>query len=98
MVIFPEVRTTVKITWASVDYDDSLPIFGAAVIIHLDNTQTIFFSLEEKAVDPAYIALLKGKRLFDVKTDGESIYWPDGPRLSVGEIMEMLNTEASGCG
>jgi len=93
MVIFPEVRTTVKITWASVDYDDSLPIFGAAVIIHLDNTQTIFFSLEEKAVDPAYTALLRGKRLFDVKTDGESIYWPDGPQLSFAEIMEILITE-----
>ena len=87
------MRTTVKITWASVDYDDSLPIFGAGVIIHLDNTQTIFFSLEEKATDPAYIALLKGKRLFDVKTDGESIYWPDGPRLSFGEIMEILCAE-----
>ena len=90
-----EVRATVKITWASVDYDDSLPIFGAAVIIHLDNTQTIFFSLEEKATDPAYIALLKGKRLFDVETDGESIYWQDGPRMSFGEIMEILRTEAS---
>ena len=84
---------TTKITWASVDYDDSLPIFGAAVIIHLDNTQTLFFSLENKVIDPEYIALLKGKRLFEVKTDGESIYWPDGPRLSIGEIMEIIYAE-----
>ena len=75
------------------DYDDSLPVFGAAVIIHLDNSQTIFFSLETKADDPAYTALLKGKRLFEVKTDGESIYWPDGPHLSFGEIMEILCAE-----
>ena len=82
-----------KITWASVDYDDSLPVFGAAVIIHLDNSQTIFFSLEAKADDPEYIALLKGKRLFEVKTDGESIYWPDGPQLYFAEIMEILCAE-----
>lgn len=88
----------VKITWASVDYEDSLPIFGAAVIIHLDNSQTIFFSLETKACDPEYIALRQEKRLFDVKTDGDSIYWRDGPRLSIGEIMEMLSADTSKIG
>ena len=75
------------------DYDDSLPVFGAAVIIHLGNSQTIFFSLETKAGDPEYIALLRGKRLFEVRTDGESIYWPDGPRLNFAEIMEILCAE-----
>ena len=44
---------TVRITWASADYDDPLPIVGAAVIIHLDNAQAIFFSLEEKATGSA---------------------------------------------
>lgn len=85
-----------KIVWASVDYDDALPVFGAAVIIHLDNSQTIFFSLESKSGDPEYAALRENERLFDVKTDGESIYWQDGPRLSVNEIMEILSAENPG--
>ena len=84
-----------KITWASADFDDTLPIFGAAVIIHLDNSQTLFFSLETKADDPQYIALLKDERFFGVMTDGESIYWRDGPRLSIGEIMEILSSDKS---
>lgn len=82
-----------KITWVSADYDDTLPVFGAALIVHLDNTQTLFFSLEAKAGDPEYAPLRKGDRLFSVKTDGESIYWPDGPRLMFDEIMEMLQSE-----
>lgn len=83
-----------KTTWVSADYDDTLPVFGAAVIIHLDNTQTLFFSLEPKAADPEYAALRKNDRLFGVQTDGESIYWPSGPRLTVEEIMEMLQEDA----
>ena len=79
-----------KITYVSVDYDDNLPAFGAAVIIHLDNTQVLFFSLESKANDPAFDVLRDDKRLLGVKTDGDGIYWPGGPRLTLGEIMEML--------
>lgn len=79
-----------KITCVSADYDDTLPFFGAGVIIHLDNGQVLFFSLEAKARDPDYAVLRADKRLFGVKTDGDSIYWPDGPRLTFDEIMEML--------
>lgn len=79
-----------KITWVSADYDDTLPVFGAAVIVHLGNSQTLFFSLESKADDPEYATLREGKRLFGVKTDGESIYWPDGPRLTFDEIIQIL--------
>ena len=83
-----------KITWVSADYDDTLPVFGAALIVHFDNSQTLFFSLESKANDPEFAALCKDGRLFKAQTDGESIYWPDGPRLTIEEIMEMLQADA----
>ena len=83
-----------KITWASVDYDDTLPFFGAGVIIHLDNRQVLFFSLEAKAREPEYAVLRFDKRLFGVKTDGESIFWPSGPRLMFDEIIDMLRQTA----
>jgi hypothetical protein len=88
-----EVRIMPKITFASADYDDSLPIFGVSIIVHLDNTQILFFSLESKAVDPAYAVLREKKKIFNVKSDEESIYWPDGPRLTFSEIMEILSAD-----
>lgn len=79
-----------KIIGASVDYDDSLPVFGAAVIVHLDNTQVLFLSLESKAGIPVFDVLRHEKRLFSVMSDDDSIYWPNGSRLSLDEIMEIL--------
>ena len=78
-----------KIVGAMADYD-ALPVFGSAITINLANDQTIFLSLESKAGDPAFDILRDEKLLAAVKTDGESIYWQDGPRLTLDEIMEML--------
>ena len=82
-----------RITYVSADYNESLPVFGVSMIVHLDNTQVLFLSIESKAGDPAYEALHNDKRLFAVKTDGDSIYWMDGPRLTLDEIMEMLRED-----
>ena len=80
----------IKIIGVTADYNETLPIFGAVIIIHLDNDGCVFLPLESKASDPAYDVLRDDKRLFAVKTDGDSIYWQDGPRLMFDEIMEML--------
>ena len=85
-----------RITHVSADYEETLPVFGAVLIVHLDNNGTVFITLESKADDPAYEALHNDKRLFAVKTDGDSIYWMDGPRLTLDEIMEMLREDAMG--
>ena len=84
-----------KIIGVMADYD-ALPVFGSAITINLDNDQTIFLSLESKADDPAFDILRDEKLLAAVKTDGESIYWTDGPRLTFDEIMVMLRTDNSG--
>lgn len=64
--------------------------FGISIGIHLDNGQIIFLSLESKSSDPAYIELYRDRRLLKPKTNGDSIYWQDGPRLTFEEIMEIL--------
>jgi len=87
-----------KIKAVNADYEETLPVFGAVMIIHLDNNGALFLSLESKANDPAFDVLRDDKRLFDVKTDGDSIYWPDGPRLTFDEIMEMLREDGGGSG
>ena len=87
-----------KITAVNTDYDETLPVFGAVMIIHLDNNGALLLSLESKADDPAFDVLRDDKRLFAVKTDGESIYWPDGPRLTIDEIMEMLREDGGNDG
>ena len=87
-----------KIVYATADYDDSLPVFKAAIIIHLENTQVLLLSIESKANDPEFAVLREGSRILDVKTDGGSIYWADGPRLTFGEIIDMLRREGGESG
>ena len=84
-----------KITGVSADYNETLPVFGAVIIIHLENNGCLFLPLESKASDTAFDVLRDEKRLFAVKTDGDSIYWPDGPRLVFDEIMEMLRVASN---
>jgi hypothetical protein len=87
-----------KITFVSVDYEEELPVFETSVIVHLDNNQVIFLSLDSKADDPAYVVFRGKKPLPEPKTDGNSIYWPDGPRLTFDEIIEMLREDGGGKG
>ena len=85
-----------KITGVSVDFDETLPFFEAAVIVHIHGKQTIFLSLEPMANDPVYAVLRDKERILNVKTDGNSIFWPpDGPRLTFDEIMDALREGAS---
>ena len=84
-----------KIVGVMADYD-ALPVFGAAITVNLDNDQTIFLSLESKANNPEFVGLRESDRVFKVMTDGESIYWENGPRLTFDEIMEMLREDKSG--
>ena len=86
-----------KIVGVMADYD-ALPVFGSAITINLDNEQTIFLSLEAKANDPAFAILRENGRLFKVMTDGDSIFWRDGPRLTFDDIIDMLRENVGGNG
>ena len=45
----------------------------------------------KEADDPEFLVLRENGRLFKVQTDGVSIFWLDGPRLTLDEIITMSN-------
>jgi hypothetical protein len=83
-----------KIKAVTADYEEEQLVFEAVIIIHLDNGGSLFLTLESKANDPAFQVLRDHEKVYDVRTDGGSIYWPAGPRLAFREIMEMLSADA----
>lgn len=60
--------------------------------IELNNGHMILFDTRRLAeTDAAYAVLLKLEVLPRPSTDGQSVYWPDGPRLELREIMTLLS-------
>jgi len=62
--------------------------------IELSNKHVILFDLRYlMEADPAYDILRKSEVLARPNNDGRSIYWLDGPRLTLEEIMFLLNRQ-----
>lgn len=60
--------------------------------IELNNGHLILFDTWRlPETDPAFAVLRKSEVLPRPSTDGQSIYWRDGPRLALKEIMTLLN-------
>ncbi len=78
-----------KISYVATCADTEEEMFGTMLDIHLDNGQILLLSLKEKQDDPAFLSLYQNGELSRPKTDGGSVYWKDGPRLFLHEIMEM---------
>lgn len=65
--------------------------------IELGNGHLILFDMRRLIeTDPVYAALRKYEVLPRPGTDGRSVYWRDGPRLSLEEIMALLNRQGDG--
>lgn len=63
---------------------------GDCFDILLSNGHSIFLELGDRIGEPAFAKLIE-KRLFDrPQTDGERLYWVDGPSFTVAEIFAML--------
>lgn len=62
--------------------------------IELSNRHLILFDMRQlMKSDPAYSLLWDREVLPRPSTDGQSVYWRDGPRLELGEIMALLNRQ-----
>jgi len=62
--------------------------------IELSNGHLILFDMQQLlGSDSAYAILQKSEVLPRPSTDGQSIYWRDGPRLSLEKIMTLLNRQ-----
>ena len=59
--------------------------------IQLDNGSIVLLNMKPLMADPAFAALLEDDRILYPKTDGISVFWRDGPRLSVSEIFTLMS-------
>lgn len=78
-----------KIIYVATCAGPGVGILGTLMDIHFDNGQIILLSLKDKQDDPAFLRLYQNGELNRPNTDGDSVYWKDGPRLFFHEIMEM---------
>ena len=58
--------------------------------ISFTNGQSVLIPLTGKAHDPEFVRMYEDWRIAQPKTDGERVYWIDGPSLSYDEILEMV--------
>lgn len=62
---------------------------GLSLDINFTNGQGILLPLTGKAHDPEFIKMYEEGRISRPKTDGERVYWIDGPSLSYAEIQTL---------
>ena len=77
----------IRMVGTSCEGDD---LSGVFLDISFMNGQTVLLPLTAKAHDPEFIEMFQKDRLFRPKTDGERVYWNDGPSLSCAEILQLV--------
>lgn len=68
---------------------DGAGLLGILLDIHFRNGQSLLLSLKSRQVDPAFLRLYREGELSHPQTDGNAIYWRDGPRLTLEEVIDM---------
>lgn len=67
---------------------------GQTLDIELSNGHLILFDTRPlMQSDPSYEVLRDLEMLPRPYTDGQNIFWRDGPRIALGEIMVLLNSQ-----
>lgn len=61
--------------------------------IHLKNGSTIIFDLNVLSERPEIAALLQSNAWAKPKTDGDAVWWQDGPRLTLEDFLQRLGEE-----
>ena len=79
-----------KISYVATCADPEAGTLGTLLDIHFDNGQILLLSLKAKQEDEAFLKLYQDGELNRPKTDGNCVYWNNGTRLSLAEIMEMV--------
>ena len=63
---------------------------GDCFDITLSNGHAILLELGSRIKEPKFAALVENNSLDKPQTDGERLYWPGGPSLTLAEIFSML--------
>lgn len=58
--------------------------------IQFSNGNIVMIELAHIKSDPEFTPLWEDEQILHPKTDGDSIYWQDGTRLTLAKIMEFL--------
>lgn len=69
---------------------------GDMLDIQLDNGNIILLSLKLLLHDARFAHLREDDRVFYPKTDGECVYWQNGPQLTVKELERMAFVQKNG--
>ncbi len=78
-----EVMTMLKITRVGA-------LDGNTIDVELDNGNILLVNLGLLAAEEGFGAMIKDNRILYPKTDGSSVYWRDGPRLTLADIFELI--------
>ena len=78
-----------KISYVATCADPEAGGLGTLLDIHFDNGQILLLSFKAKQENSAFIKLYHSGKLNRPRTDGESVFWEDGTRLSITEVIEM---------
>ena len=63
---------------------------GDTIDIHLPDGSAVLFCLSPHLDDPRFAMLKEDDRILYPKTDGEHIYWRDGPKLTLEEVFTLI--------
>ena len=64
---------------------------GNTLDIELGNGSSILLRLGPLLELPGFEELYEDDRILHPKTDGSAVYWRDGPRISIREIITILS-------
>ena len=64
--------------------------------VQLDNGNILMLELASLMKRPGIAPLREDDRILYPRTDGERVYWRDGPSITLDEIMKMLESEKPG--
>jgi len=78
-----------KIRSVTICAGDGAELSGTLLDIHFHNGQCLLLSLKSRQNDPSFLRLYREGELFHPKTDGDAIFWRDGPRLTLEDIMNV---------
>lgn len=66
--------------------------------VHLDNGHILMIDLSSLLIMPDFSHLREDDRILYPKTDGISVYWRDGPSLSVDKLFLLMQSGVKGEG
>lgn len=63
---------------------------GEMLDVQLEGGGTLLLPVKKLLCDPRFAALSEDDRILYPKTDGNAVFWRDGERISLPELLELM--------